>query len=197
LRKTEANLAAIEAAMPEPRTEAVELHPGGGIGRIGGVGGGNLGGGLGGGGLGIGVSPLKPAPPPSYRGTKIVPDKEATGDMLKVQDEFAAAMSRDDPKSEARQAHFSWLDRNEYVRRYDVRRIGWYGNVLGCEPRPDGGWLVKVVIRPWLHPMVYLRFSFVLDSVEETYEFVGGRVRLVETNAAVANSSQQVFPPAF
>lgn len=197
LPKTEEDLAAIEAAMPEPRAEAVGLHPGGGIGGRGGVGGGNVGGGLGGGGLGRGGSPLKPAPPPSYRGTKIVPDKGATGDMLEVQDEFAAAMSRDDPKSEDRQAHFAWLDRNEYVRRYGVRQVGWYGGVLGCEPRPGGGWLVKVVIRPWLYPTVYLRHTFVLDTVEETYEFVGGRVRMVESNAAIAKPGLQVFPIAW
>jgi hypothetical protein len=112
--------------------------------------------------------------------------------MLRVQNEFAAAMSRDDPKPEDREAHFSWLDRNEYVRRYDVRRIGWYGAVLSCEPRSGGGWLVKVVIRPWLYSS-WLKTAL-SDSVEETYEFVEGRVHLVGSNAAIAKPGQQGFP---
>jgi hypothetical protein len=204
MEKTGQNLAAIETApLPAPAQRVEPYSGAGGIGgpggsgrnvvpgyRSGGVGGGNLGGGLGGG-SGSGASTLNPEPP-AYRGTKIVPAREATGELLKVQDEFAAVMARDDPNPGDRKAHFAWLDKNEYVRRYDVRQIGWYGAVLRCKPRAGGGWLVKVVIRPWLDTV---SLNTVLsDSVEETYEFVGVRTRLVESNAAIAKPAHQVFP---
>jgi hypothetical protein len=205
MAKTEETLAAINAAPPEPPAERVDLDSGGGdIGGLGGggrtvvprnrgrgPGGGNLGGGSGGG-FGGAVSALKPEPPPSYRGTKIVPTQGVTGDLLKVQNEFAAVMARDDPDPEDRKSHFAWLDKNEYVRRYDVPRIGWYGGVLGYEPRPGGGWFVKVVIRPWLYSMSLK--TLLTDSVEETHEFAEGRLHLVESNAAIAKPGCQVFP---
>ena len=78
------------------------------------------------------------------------------------------------------------------MRRYDVRRLGWYGAVVGCEPRPGGGWFVKVTIGPWLYSMSLK--TLVMDSVEETYEFVEGRVNLVESNAAIAKPGHQRFP---
>ncbi|APW61947.1 hypothetical protein [Paludisphaera borealis] len=187
LSKTKENLAAIEAAKPELQTGAADLRSEGG-----GLGGGGLGGGLGRAG-----SPLKPATPPSYQGTSIVPDKDATGDGLEVQKTFAVAMARDDPRSEEREAHFTWLDRNAYVRHYDVRRVGWRGHVLGCDSRPGGGWLVKVAVTPELRPQFSMRFCFVLDTVEETYEFVGDRVRMVESNAAIAKPDRHFFPIAW
>ena len=194
LPKTEEALTAIKAAMPPTRVDTEKgrldqkLNPVGGDG-------------LGGGGLGGGMpilkpTFLKPAPPPPYRGTKIVPDPKAEGDMLKLQNEFAAAMSRSNPGPEGRRAHFDWLDKNECVRRYRVLRIGWYGGVTGCEPRPGGGWLVKVVIRPWLHSMG-IRHNYVLDTVEETYEFVGGGIRLLASDAAEAKPALQHFPVAY
>jgi hypothetical protein len=212
MAKTGENLAAIAAA-PEPPAEPPQPYSGGG--GTGGVGGGgrnvvlgNRGGGLGGGleggnlvggiggGLGGSASPPKPEPPPAYRGTKIVPAQGVTSELLKVQNEFAAMMARDDPNPKDRKSHFAWLDRNEIIRRYDVRRIGWYGGVLGCAPRPGGGWLVKVAIRPWLYTMTF-RHSYVVDTVEETYEFVGDRAHLVESNAAIAKPELQVFPCAW
>src|SRR5262249_27589998 len=82
--------------------------------------------------------------------TKLLPRTEATlaaieaaGDLREIQNAFAAAMAREDPNSAERAAHFAWLDQNEYVRRYGVRRIGWYGGVLDCAPRPGGGWRVR------------------------------------------------------
>jgi hypothetical protein len=116
--------------------------------------------------------------------------------LLKVQNEFAAAMSRDDPRSEDRIAHFAWLDKNEYVRRYGVQRIGWHGGILRCESRPGGGWLITVSITPSLVSSGGIRCAAVFDKVEETYEFVGDQVHLVKTKAAVARPDRQVFPVA-
>jgi len=172
MAKTEENLAAIEAARPVLVAEAA----------------GNLGGGL-----GSSAPPPEASPAPSDRGTTIVPTKGATGDLLEAQNEFAAAMLRNDPKPEARKTHFAWLEKNEYVRRYDVRQVGWYGAILACEPRPAGGWLIKVSIAPWL-VTTRLRRTLLSDRVEETYEFVGGRIRLVESDAALAKPERQRFP---
>lgn len=66
--------------------------------------------------------------------------------MLKLQEEFAAAMARADPDPEDRRAYFAWIDKNEYARRKYAHRVGWYGGVIGCEPRPGGGWIVRIVI---------------------------------------------------
>lgn len=187
LPKTEAILTAIRAEtvarplMPERFRPDPGLLPGGG-----GIGGG--------GGLGGSRPFTKPEAPPPYQGTKIVPDRKAAGDTLKLQNEFAAAMSRADPQPEDRRAHFSWLDKDECIRRYRVLRLGWYGSVIGWEPRPGGGWLVKIAIHPWLHSMRFRHGLF--DSVEETYEFVGGRVRLIHSNAATARPGNRIFPAA-
>lgn len=178
LPKTKAILAAVKAETPPSRPRQEKGDPDQGSIPDGG-----------------GHPVIKPDAPPAYRGTKIVPEPKAVDDMLKLQNEFAAAMSRADPKPEDRRAHFAWLDKNECVRRYGVSQIGWYGAVSGCEPRPGGGWSVKVVIRPWLYSMSLK--TLVVDSVEETYEFVRGRVRLVKSNAAQAKPTLQHFSIVF
>jgi hypothetical protein len=191
LPKTEAVLAAIKAPTV-PRPPGPE-RGGPDHGLM--LGGGNIGGGNLGGDIAPGAPArviIPPEAPPSYRGTMIVPDPKAEGETLKLQNEFAAAMSRADPEPEERRAHFSWLDENECIRRYRVARLGWYGGVIGWKPRPDGGWLVTVAIRPWLYSMQLKTVLF--DSVEETYEFVGGRVRLIGSNAAIPKPGNQVFP---
>ncbi|HEU5432219.1 MAG TPA: hypothetical protein VFU81_11185, partial [Thermomicrobiales bacterium] len=66
-----------------------------------------------------------------------------------------------------------------------------------CEPRPAGGWRITVGIHPWLHSARYLRHTLVLDSVEETYEFIDGQVRLVKSNAALAKPNRRGFPVAW
>jgi hypothetical protein len=175
LPKTAANLAAIEAAKP-PAPDPEEIH-GLRVFKLGGF-----------------TKDRKPMLPPQYKGTKILPTQGAAGEMLKVQDEFAAEMARADPQPRDRQEHFAWLDRNGYVRHYHVIQIGWYGSITEVEPRREGGWLVKLTIHPWL---CGARHSLCLDSVEETYEFVGGRVRLVGSNAAIAEPRYHVFPIAY
>ena len=47
-------------------------------------------------------------------------------------------MSRSDPVPESRIAHFAWLDKDEYMRRYKITRIGWWGGIKSVEPRPGG-----------------------------------------------------------
>jgi hypothetical protein len=147
--------------------------------------------------LGGGIKKLEPHRTPPYRGTTIVPEQGTKGEMLLVQNEFAALMKHYDPRPEDRWAHFSWLDKNEFARRYGVRLIGWWGSISGIEPRPGGGWLVKVTMRPWLVTREYVRFSFVNDTVEESYEFVGDRIRLVKSDATEAKPTLQQFPVAF
>lgn len=171
LWKTEENLAAIEAAKPEPRPSAAELRPHG------------IGGGLGGGGSGSGDlngetfndgsirtdAPVKPATLPAHVvsvGMSIAPDKKAEGAELVVQEAFAAAMARVEPKSKEREDHFAWLDRNDFARHYAVQRAGWYGRIQACDPRPGGGWLIKAALSPRLHPGFGMRFCFVTDTVE-------------------------------
>ena len=160
LPKTEANLEAIRSKSPQPEIQKPkqQLHQAG-------IGGGGLTGGL-------DVRRLMVEPePPAYRGTVIIPEKDATGDVLKLQKEFAAAMHRADPVPESRRTHFAWVEKDEYVRRYKVIQLGWHGAVRTFEPRPDGGWFVNIVIRPWL----YVPFrGFLPDEVEETYEYVNG-----------------------
>jgi hypothetical protein len=147
--------------------------------------------------LGGKLKKREPHRTPPYQGTTIVPEQGAKGEMRLVQGEFAALMKRYDPRPEDRWSHFSWLDKNEFVRRYGVSQIGWWGSVSGIEPQPGGGWLVKVTIRPWLDPRDYLRFSFVNDTVEEIYDFNGDRIRLVKSDAAEAKPTLQYFPVAF
>jgi hypothetical protein len=77
-----------------------------------------------------------------------------------------------------------------------VRQVGWRGAVTACQARPGGGWVITASVRPWLVAKG-LRHSYVLDSVEETYEFVAGRVRLLESDATTAKPRLQAFPPAF
>ena len=211
LPKTEANLAAIRSKTPplarsEPGESGQDLHPiGGSTGGIGGgIGVGGVGAttGLGSGGIGGGFSSHElrggfltvPEPErPPYQGTKIVPNSVATGEALKLQQEFAAAMSRADPVPEGRRAHFAWLDKDEHVRRYRVARVGWYGGILSADPRPGGGWIVRIVIRPWLHPFG----GSLSDCVEETYDYVGGRLHLTRSDAAVAKPNLQKFRSVF
>jgi hypothetical protein len=147
--------------------------------------------------LGGGIKKREPRRIPPYQGTTIVPEQGAKGEMLLVQGEFAALMKRYDPRPEDRWAHFSWLDKNEFARRYGVSQIGWWGCVSGIEPQPGGGWLVKVTIRPWLDAREHVRFSFVNDSVEEIYDFNGDRIRLVKSDAAEDKPTLQQFPVAF
>ncbi len=203
LPKTEANLAAIRSKAPplaksEPGESDRDLRPTGGIGGGIGLGGGATtgfgGGGPGGGGSshelrrGVMAEP-KPKRPP-YQGTKIVPNAAATGEALGLQEEFAAAMARADPVPEGRKAHFAWLAKDEYVRRYDITRLGWYGAVKSVEPRPGGGWTVTVVIGPWL----YIPFrGLLMDQVEETYDYVEGRLHLARSDAAVARPNMQTI----
>lgn len=198
LPKTEANLAAIRSktpplAKPEPGASGHGLSPFSS--PSGGIGGGFAGGGLGGGGLGGGgldngvLAEPEPESRP-YRGTKIVPNPEATGEALKLQEKFAAAMARADPVPEGRRAHFAWLDENEYVRRFRMTRMGWYGGIKSVEPRPGGGWVVRIVIRPWL----YIPFRGTMpDNVEETYDYVGGRLHMTQSDAADAKPNLQRF----
>jgi hypothetical protein len=174
LTKTAANLAAIEAAQPPAPEEINGLR----VYRLGGF-----------------TKDRKPMPPPPYQGTRVLPTQGAAGDMLKVQNEFAAELARADPQPKARQAHFAWLERNGYVRHRHVIQIGWNGSITEVERRTGGGWLVKVTLSPWLCGAV--RHSMCFDSVEETYEFVEGRVRLVESNAAIPKPAYEVFPVAF
>jgi hypothetical protein len=174
LPKTAANLAAIEAAQPPAPEEINGLR----VYRMGGQ-----------------PKEKKPQPPPPYQGTKVLPTQAAAGDMLKVQEEFVAEMARADPQPKDRQAHFAWLERNGYVRHYHVTQVGWHGSITEVERRTGGGWLVTVTLSPRLCGAV--RHSMCFDSVEETYEFVGGRVRLVESNAAIPKPTFQVFPVAF
>jgi|GEM_PF-5460876 len=193
--KTEANLKDVKAAIRNDRSGTGQGTLGLSSRSGGGIGGGTVGGGIGGG-LGRAERPrFVPAPHPSYQGTKIYPEPKATGESLKVQKEFAAVMARDNPKAQGREAHFAWLEKNEYVRRFDVRQIGWTGSVLDCTPRPEGGWVVKVTIHPWLSSR-RLRHTLMGDSVQETWEFVGGQVRLLETNAATIRPDRQIFPVA-
>ena len=147
--------------------------------------------------LGSAVKKLEPHRTPPFQGTTIVPEKGTKGEMLSVQNEFAALMKRYDPRPEDRWAHFAWLDQNEFARRHGASQIGWWGSISGIEPRPGGGWLVKVTMRPWLDTREYVRFSYVNDAVEETYEFTGDRIRLMKSDAAEAKPTLQYFPVAF
>ncbi len=175
LANTAENLEAIRTARPSRRA-----HLGGGIG----------------GGLGGSLSMLRPTElAPVDRGTRILPDPHAQEPARAAQHEFAAVLSRADPKPADRQAHFAWVFRNETARRYGVSQVGWWGTITKAQPRPEGGWLLRVSVRPWLQGS--LRHTLVLDTVEETYEFSGGKIRLVGSDAGIEKPKLQRFPVAY
>lgn len=145
----------------------------------------------------------KPATPRPFEGTKFYPSRDPKDpkherllfedEMLVVERAFTDALSRNGPQPEGRRAHFDWLEANEVYRRYYGQRIGWIGTVVSIEERPEGGWIVKVNMRPLVFAC-YLRFTDVGDSVQETYEFVDGHARLIGSDAATARPGFQHFP---
>ncbi|AGA30267.1 hypothetical protein [Singulisphaera acidiphila] len=125
------------------------------------------------------------------RGTKIVPDANAEGELLAVQKDFAAAMTKGDPQPPNRTDHFRWLNNSEAFKQDNGRVIGWYGAVVDTKRTPEGSWLIQIVIRPWIQ---HTSRGILIDKVLETYEFSNGQIKLIESDAhLVHDQSQQVY----
>jgi hypothetical protein len=120
-------------------------------------------------------------------GTRIVPHPDAKGAMLKFQQAFVSAFSKQDPEPANRIAHFSWLPKLDHVRH-----LGWWGSVTGAQPQPDGSMLVTIRISPHLaSPQMK---TLVLDHVTEMYHVADGKFHLVDSDAAIPKLHLQTFP---
>lgn len=129
---------------------------------------------------------------PDDRGTTIVPDPKATGDMLQLQQAFAAALAAQDTRPAERRNHFAWLENTDAFKKKLVHFTGWYGGIIEVEKQPTGRVFVKIHISPWLYSDTLKTLQY--DYVEETYEFFRGKVRLVDSDANVAKLEKQGYP---
>lgn len=137
----------------------------------------------------------KPVTEPAYLGTRVVVGSDVKGDARRLQEEIAAALSRLDFCPDSRRAHFAWLEHNPNFKDGRARLIGWSGGILGLEPAAGGSWLVHIRVRPWLYSPT-MRRTLVMDHVIEHYEYAAGKLRFVDSDAAIANPDRQVFPVA-
>ncbi|WP_406698961.1 hypothetical protein V5E97_08755 [Singulisphaera sp. Ch08] len=132
--------------------------------------------------------------PVENRGTKIVPDADATGEMLILQKDFAVAIAKGDPQPPDRTNHFLWLNNTDAFKEGNARVVGWYGAVVDVKQADKGSWLIQIVIRPWIESPGR---GILFDKVLETYEFSNGQIKLVDSDAhLVTERGQQVFPGA-
>lgn len=109
------------------------------------------------------------------------------GERLRLQTEFAAAFSRQDPQSNNRAAHFAWIPNHDRVWQ-----IGWSGSIVAVEGQADGSTLVSIKIYPKLYSKIIK--TLVLDYVIEFYRVAGHRIELVASDAAIPKLHLQAFP---
>ena len=130
---------------------------------------------------------LAPNPIPPVIGTRIVPNPEAKGELLRFQQMFVKSFAAQDVPTAGRIAHFSWIPKYDHVRQ-----LGWSGVVKAVVPQADGSVLVSVRISPYLaSPHIK---TLVVDYVTEIYVVSDGQIVLLDSDAAIPKRNLQNFP---
>jgi hypothetical protein len=113
--------------------------------------------------------------PYAPRGTTVLPNREAKGTDLTLQQEVAATLARRDQPTPERIGHFAWLGSPSW-QKTPIRIVGWHGNITEASADADG-WTATIHFRPALAPGAVV---FTPDHVIETYRYSRGRLQLLK-----------------
>jgi hypothetical protein len=116
------------------------------------------------------------------RGSTVLPDRNAQGVDLTLQQSIADVLSRRDQPSPERVGHFAWLSSPQW-QKTPVRIVGWTGNIVEASADADG-WTATVHFRPALAPGAVI---FTPDHVIETYRYSRGKLQLVKIEHPAGN----------
>ncbi len=125
---------------------------------------------------------------PAFEATTIVPQAKVKGDVLRFQQRLADVFAAHEPMPASRLNHFSWVKQCPNARIY-----GWYGTITGVSLQADSSVIVTIEFHP-KNEIVGQR-ALMRDYVTEAWLVSGGRLELIDTDAATINPAiQGVFP---
>jgi hypothetical protein len=106
-----------------------------------------------------------------YKGTRVTPNPEATGDTRALQTRIAGLLAAGDFVPEQRKEHFRWMSKNE-----QTPITGWHGTILGTVADGDrDGTVVRVKMSP-----LPVNGFWTASATIERYRFVGGKIHFLD-----------------